>query len=55
MAERRYRGECECPQCGCGSKGLKPEALPLIMHSFGLSHWLKCDICKHEWILREPT
>jgi len=49
----RYQKECECPQCGCGPKDLKPEALPIIVRQFGNNTELRCDICGNFWIVKE--
>jgi len=46
----RYTGECECPQCGLGSAGLKPECLPFAIKRFGTTVVLVCDVCGKHWM-----
>ena len=51
---KRFHGESECPQCGCGSNDLKSEALPFIVTVLGKWMKLKCDICGRFWIAQLP-
>lgn len=50
---KRYKGECECPRCGQGSKTLKAEALPIITGRLGNTVRLHCDICGHDFLAKE--
>lgn len=45
-----YADDSECPRCGCGSKDLKPEALPVVYREFGKSVELVCQICGRHWL-----
>jgi hypothetical protein len=49
----RYHGECECPQCGLGSAGLKAGCLPFAIKRFGTTVLLVCDICGKQWMQEE--
>jgi transcription elongation factor Elf1 len=51
--KERYTGESECPQCGLGSAGLKPECLAFVIKRFGATVLLACDICGNRWIQEE--
>lgn len=41
----------ECPQCGCGSKDLKPEAQAEIIRHMGNSAVVKCAVCNRVFML----
>lgn len=48
---RLYQGEYECPQCGMGSKDLKPEALAKVTRNFGSTVRLFCQICDRVFLV----
>lgn len=53
MNGERYRGEYECPRCGCGSKDLKLEALAIEIRRMGNTVKLACDICGFRFLHTE--
>jgi hypothetical protein len=46
-----YRGEYQCPQCGCGSADLLPDKMAIILGQFYTSTLLRCQICYREFLI----